>query len=221
MDLAQFRATMAQSAPPEGSSLALQTLWWDAKGDWDRAHQCAQLDEGKDGSIVHAYLHRKEGDMRNAGGWYSRAGREPATVSLEEEWQSLADEMLTREAEAGARAAMDGFMAAFNARDAEAIRTKWFHFPHVRFHSGTVTVMQRPEDYHNLVWDSDGQSAGWGRSAWDHVETIDAGPAKVHFRVQFTRFRADGSTLGNYRSLYIVTFKDGRWAIQGRSSWAE
>jgi hypothetical protein len=50
---------------------------------------------------------------------------------------------------------------------------------------------------------------------------IDAGPGKVHFRVQFTRYRKDGSAIGSYRSLYIVTFKDGRWAIQGRSSWAE
>jgi hypothetical protein len=94
MDLTEFRATTAESAPPEGMSLALQTLWWDAKGDWNRAHQCAQQDEGKTGSAVHAYLHRKEGDMRNAGGWYSRAGREPAGGALEEEWQSLAEEML-------------------------------------------------------------------------------------------------------------------------------
>ena len=72
----------------------MQTLWWDAKGDWNRAHECAQQDEGKTGSAVHAYLHRKEGDMRNAGGWYGRAGREPATVSLEEEWTALAEEML-------------------------------------------------------------------------------------------------------------------------------
>ncbi len=221
MDLAQFRATVAGDAPPPGISLALQTLWWDAKGDWDRAHACAQQDEGTTGSIVHAYLHRKEGDLRNAGGWYSRAGRTPATVSLEEEWQALAVEMLTLDPVAAARAAMDGFMAAFNARDAEAIRTRWFHFPHVRFHSGTVTVMQRPEDYHNLVWAGEGQSAGWGRSAWDYVEAIDAGPEKVHFRVQFTRYRADGSAIGSYKSLYIVTCKDGSWAIQGRSSWAD
>jgi hypothetical protein len=125
------------------------------------------------------------------------------------------------EAIAGARAALEGFMAAFNQEDAEAIRTRWFHFPHVRFHSGKVTVMQRPEDYHNLVWQRGGQSVGWARTAWDYIETIDAGPAKVHFRVQFTRFRADGSPIGSYRSLYIVTKQDGRWAIQARSSWAE
>ena len=119
-----------------------------------------------------------------------------------------------------ARAAMDGFMEAFNAEDAEALRTKWFHFPHVRFHSGKVTVMQTPADFHNLVWGRQGQSAGWARTAWDYVEPIDVGPDKVHFRVQFTRYRADGSAIGSYKSLYIVTFKDGRWAIQGRSSWA-
>ena len=100
MDLTQFRATVAQGAPPEGISFALQTLWWDAKGDWDRAHNCAQQDEGETGSAVHAYLHRKEGDMRNAGGWYSRAGREPPTVSLDEEWRSLTEEMLALDAEA-------------------------------------------------------------------------------------------------------------------------
>jgi hypothetical protein len=220
MDLAQFRATVAQPAPPEGLSLALQTLWWDAKGDWNHAHVCAQKDEGETGSAVHAYLHRKEGDMRNAGGWYSRAGREPATVSLEEEWRSLAEEMLTAQAIEGARAAMDGFMAAFNAKDAEAIRTRWFHFPHARFHSGQITFMQTPSDYQNTVWAGQGQSAEWSQSIWDYVEVIDAGADKVHFRVQFTRVRADGSAIGSYRSLYIVTYREGRWAIQGRSSWA-
>jgi hypothetical protein len=115
---------------------------------------------------------------------------------------------------------MDGFMAAFNAEDAEAIRTRWFHFPHVRFHSEIVSVMQRPEDFHNLVWSRSGQAEGWTRSAWDYVDVIDAGPDKVHFRVQFTRYRADGGAIGSYRSLYIVTFQDGQWGIQGRSSWA-
>ena len=95
----------------------------------------------------------------------------------------------------GARAALDGFMEAFNREDAEAIRTRWFHFPHVRFHSGKVTVMAAPADYHNLVWSRGGQSVGWARTAWDYQEVIDAGPEKVHFRVQFTRYRADGTAI--------------------------
>ena len=126
---------------------------------------------------------------------------------------------------AGARAAMDGFMAAFNAEDTAALREQWFHFPHIRFHSGKVSTWATAADYTaNLVWQQRdagaGQSAGWARTAWDYVEVIDAGPAKVHFRVQFTRYRADGSAIGSYKSLYIVTYKEGRWGIQGRSSWA-
>jgi hypothetical protein len=187
-------------------SLALQTLWWDGKGDWNRAHQCAQQDEGTTGSIVHAYLHRKEGDMRNAGGWYSRAGREPATVPLEQEWRSLADEMLTLEAVEGARAAMDGFMAAFNARDANAIRTRWFHFPHVRFHSGTAPMIQRREGHHNPVWNSDGQSAGWAARR-GLLDVIDG--ARRCISGGFTRFR-DRSAIGSYRSLQISD-------VQGRT----
>ena len=119
-----------------------------------------------------------------------------------------------------ARAVMDGFMQAFNAEDGDALRERWFHFPHVRLHSGKVTVTQNPEDLVMLVWQRAGQSKDWARTAWDYVEVIDTGPDKVHFRVQFTRFAADGRAIGSYKSLYIVTFKDGRWGIQCRSSWA-
>lgn len=96
MDLAAFRATLAEAEPPAGISLPLQTLWWDAKGNWDKAHGCAQADEGPDGAAVHAYLHRVEGDLSNAGYWYNRAGRPRLTVPLAEEWEALAREMLGR-----------------------------------------------------------------------------------------------------------------------------
>ena len=122
---------------------------------------------------------------------------------------------------AEARAVMDGFMEAFNAEDADALRSRWFHFPHVRLHSDKVTVMERPEDLRMLVWEREGQSRDWARTSWVYVEPIDVGLNKVHFRVQFTRFKADGSVIGSYKSLYIVTRKDGRWGIQARSSWAE
>ena len=59
MDLTQFRATVAQGAPPDGLSFALQTLWWDAKGNWIKAHESGQQDEGPSGAWVYAYLHRK------------------------------------------------------------------------------------------------------------------------------------------------------------------
>ena len=95
--LADFQRSVASAAaPPAGAGLALQALWHDARGDWDRAHVCAQEDHGRDGSWVHAYLHRKEGDLGNAGYWYARAGRKmPAqNVTLEAEWAAMATELL-------------------------------------------------------------------------------------------------------------------------------
>ena|ERR1700694_2337258 len=66
MTLDGFRQSLTATEPPAGLTLALAGLWWDAKGDWTRAHESAQQDEGIEGSWVHAYLHRKEGDQGNA-----------------------------------------------------------------------------------------------------------------------------------------------------------
>ncbi len=92
-DLAAFRASLAGEAPPADLPAALAALWWDAKGDWHRAHSFAQEDEGKNGSAVHAYLHRKEGDLSNARYWYARAGRPVAGGTLEAEWEALVHEL--------------------------------------------------------------------------------------------------------------------------------
>lgn len=82
----------ADAAPPSGATKLEQALWHDARGDWDAAHGCAQDVHDRDGSWVHAYLHRKEGDLGNAGYWYARAGRPtPAPgVTLEAEWAQIA-----------------------------------------------------------------------------------------------------------------------------------
>jgi hypothetical protein len=93
MDVSTFRDSVSAAAPP-AVSLPLQALWWDAKGDWAKAHECAQADHGATGAAVHAYLHRKEPDLANAGYWYSRAGRVPATGELDQEWEALASELL-------------------------------------------------------------------------------------------------------------------------------
>lgn len=95
MDLAAFRTSLAGDAPPDGLGLALQALWWEAKGDWDKAHECAQAKEDPAGCWVHAYLHRRGGDFGNAGYWYRRAGKPAATVTLEEEWGAIAGNLLT------------------------------------------------------------------------------------------------------------------------------
>jgi hypothetical protein len=94
MTLQEFRESLLRTAPPDGLHLALMGLWWDAKGDWRKAHESAQQDEGPAGSWVHAYLHRKEGDASNAGYWYRRAGRPPSHARLEDEWIEIANALL-------------------------------------------------------------------------------------------------------------------------------
>jgi hypothetical protein len=94
MTLQEFRNSLSQDQPPRELSLALAGLWWDAKGDWQRAHESAQQDEGHAGSWVHAYLHRKEGEASNASYWYNRAKKMPSKDPLEQEWQTITEALL-------------------------------------------------------------------------------------------------------------------------------
>jgi hypothetical protein len=94
MDVAAFRASLDDPAPPPALGLALQALWHDGKGDWDAAHELAQRDGPGASDWVHAYLHRKEGDLANAGYWYRRAGKPVAGGSLDEEWAAIVSALL-------------------------------------------------------------------------------------------------------------------------------
>ena len=95
MTFENFRQSLTEAKPPAELTLALVALWWDGKGDWTRAHEAAQRDEGPQGSWVHAYLHRKEGDQGNAAYWYNRAGKPVCRESLDAEWVSIVKALLT------------------------------------------------------------------------------------------------------------------------------
>ncbi len=95
MSVDTFEASLHHSEPPEDWNRALQALWWDACGDWERAHNLVQLDEAdRHCAWVHAYLHRKEGDLSNAAYWYRRSGHPVATGSLTDERGSIASTLL-------------------------------------------------------------------------------------------------------------------------------
>ncbi len=94
MTLDDFRDSLRAAEPPTVLSLLLAALWWDAKGDWRRAHESAQQVESSDGAWVHAYLHRKEGDEGNAAYWYRRAGKTVCGESLETEWRAIVEQLL-------------------------------------------------------------------------------------------------------------------------------
>jgi hypothetical protein len=89
MTLEEFRRTLTQNAPPAELSPAQRAMWEDAKGNWSAAHGIAQEIDDRTGSWIHAYLHRREGDLGNAGYWYRRAGQPAASDTLEEEWTRI------------------------------------------------------------------------------------------------------------------------------------
>jgi hypothetical protein len=94
MTFDEFRASLAGADPPQVLSAPLRALWLDGKGDWDGAHETVSDPDTADGARVHAYLHRKEGDLSNARYWYGRAGAAPFTGSLDEQWESVARALL-------------------------------------------------------------------------------------------------------------------------------
>jgi hypothetical protein len=75
--------------PPAGLAPPLRALWWDGKGDWDRAHAEIADARGAEAAWVHAYLHRKEGDRGNAAYWYARAGKPVGAGDLAAEWDAI------------------------------------------------------------------------------------------------------------------------------------
>ena len=89
MTLDEFMETTRAPEPPGGISTALLALWHDARGDWQTAHALAQDLADRDGAWVHAYLHRREGDVGNASYWYRRALRPVAKTTIEEEWEDI------------------------------------------------------------------------------------------------------------------------------------
>ena len=91
-----FKASVKKQSPNEKLPKALVALWWQKKGDWDKAHAIAQSDKTDDGAWVHALLHREEGDLGNASYWYSRANKVMSEETIENEWEVIVSELLNR-----------------------------------------------------------------------------------------------------------------------------
>lgn len=111
----------------------------------------------------------------------------------------------------------DRFMETFNSKDADLYVTT-FHLPSVRIASGEVRIIEGAADlapsFERLA------ATGWDHSAWADRRVVQCGPDKAHMLTTFVRYRADGSELSRFDSLYIVEYKNGRWALTARSSFA-
>jgi hypothetical protein len=94
MTVDDFRNSLSQELPPSSVSDHLRGLWFDAKGDWHSAHTIIQDINDKIAAWIHAYLHRKEGDIWNADYWYNNAGKKRPSYSLEKEWEEIVSSLL-------------------------------------------------------------------------------------------------------------------------------
>ena len=95
MTVQEFKDSLNNKVPPQGVSEIAEALWYDAKGNWEAAHNIAQSQEGvHDYDLLHAYLHRKEGDDWNAKYWYNRTTSIMPIISLEMEWEVLVTHFL-------------------------------------------------------------------------------------------------------------------------------
>ena len=117
-----------------------------------------------------------------------------------------------------ALACLDDYMDGLNRGDEAAVNAAC-HFPHVRLAGGEVGVWEKSGDY-KLADFRDRAGDGWHHSTWDERTPIHVGDNKVHLKVKFSRWRKDGSLIGAFETIYIVTRLDGRWGIQARSSFA-
>lgn len=93
-DLIKFKKSLSGEFPEADLSPVLKSLWYDGKGDWQKAHDQIEKLNDKSSAWVHAYLHRKEGDLLNADYWYGRAGKTRPSVSLQAEWELLVEAFL-------------------------------------------------------------------------------------------------------------------------------
>ena len=91
MELKKFLETVSRNKPPAEINDYLKALWYDKKGDWESAHSIVQILNDKNAEWIHAYLHRREGDSYNASYWYRKANKSKPDISLDEEWENLAE----------------------------------------------------------------------------------------------------------------------------------
>ena len=110
------------------------------------------------------------------------------------------------------------WMAALNRYDAAAMDTL-MHFPHVRIAGGTVTVYQQVGSNPMGLFERLRKQDGWHHSAWNETKLVQSSPVKAHYALRYTRYREDGSEIGVYDSLYVLSLLDGAWKIQSRSSF--
>lgn len=115
---------------------------------------------------------------------------------------------------------LDDYMNTFNAHDLKGWEAT-YQFPHYRLASGKMSVLETAGTRDSTTAFTGLVKSGWHHSKWDHRNIVQASGDKVHVDTRFSRYRADGTKIGEYESLYILTKENGHWGVKMRSSYAE
>ncbi len=116
-----------------------------------------------------------------------------------------------------ALAVMDAHIVALNARDGAALAAT-LHFPHFRLSGVNLKKWQTPDSY---LQDFLSRAGGdWHYSRFEDIRVLQASQDKVHLDAEIRRFRVDDTLITQFRSLWVITRDDGRWAAKFRSSFA-
>ncbi|QES91024.1 hypothetical protein E0W69_018615 [Rhizosphaericola mali] len=94
MDFSSFLQSLNNHQPTEDFSAELQALWWIRKDQWNIAHDMVQNLSSKNAALIHALLHKIEGDIWNANYWYANANSNNPNISIEKEWENLVKKIL-------------------------------------------------------------------------------------------------------------------------------
>ena len=115
---------------------------------------------------------------------------------------------------------LDDYMSTFNAHDLKGWEGT-YQFPHYRLASGKLNTLEKAGLRDSSKVFAALEKSGWHHSKWDHRNIIQASGDKIHVDTQFSRYGADGTKIGSYESLYILTLENGKWGVKMRSSYAE
>lgn len=112
------------------------------------------------------------------------------------------------------------WMDAWNKRD-EMGCDNTTNFPHIRLSMSGLGITKKspilpPKFFERFI-----KVTGWNHSCWDYRRVVHSGENKVHLAIQYSRFRSDGTRIGTYPSLWVITNQEGHWGIKIRSSFAQ
>ena len=116
--------------------------------------------------------------------------------------------------EQAVRNTIDHYFSSLNAKDLQGVSVAC-HFPHFRVMGNNTVYEWKTADDLFTWFQSHVSDDGWGYSELDELTLEKFSDHKYHASLKFGRYQADGTLIGNYKSLYIVILKDGRWGITG------